>query len=47
VEYLLAHGAEVNATNKKGETALKLAGRNGHVVEALLRAGVKGGKEKP
>ena len=47
VEVLLKAGAEVNATNKWGETALDCAVSSGHfdVVEALLKAGAKGDRK--
>ncbi|MGA9796003.1 MAG: DUF6438 domain-containing protein [Rhizomicrobium sp.] len=41
VELLVNAGANVNAENAKGETALTLAHTSGALVRALLRAGVK------
>jgi ankyrin repeat protein len=40
---LLAHGADVNAKNNNGDTALSLASQNGHedIEELLLKAGAK------
>ena len=43
IEALLAAGADVNAKNKRGNTALHWAAGNGHVpaIEALLAAGAE------
>jgi ankyrin repeat protein len=44
VEALVAAGADINATNRKGQSALTLAARSGHaaVVERLRQAGAAG-----
>jgi ankyrin repeat protein len=43
VSVLLRHGAEVDATNLAGETALWLASKNGHlpIVKLLVQGGAK------
>ena len=40
-KHLITHGADVNVTNKYGETALHVAGLKGHadIVQALVIAG--------
>ena len=49
IRRLLARGADVNATSKKGETALSLASLRGQtpVVELLLTAGARGSVARP
>lgn len=46
-QLLIAAGADVNAVNRDGDTALILASRNGHarVVHILLRSGALPGIE--
>ena len=43
VEYLVSHGANVNITNKYGETPLHIASENGNknIVEYLVSHGAK------
>ncbi len=43
IKLLLAKGADINATNKYGETALSVATKNGYhnVVEVLKARGAK------
>ena len=38
VKYLIKHGANINAKNKNGDTALSIAEKNGHTeVARILR----------
>ena len=43
VQELLAKGADVNAKDKDGDTALSVAKKNGHsdVAQLLIKAGAK------